>query len=136
MKIETGLLVVCILVCALFAAVIFMYLNASRNNVGDMLQRVSSSVNKKAPFAVSNDVRFDKSVVLPGNTIEYYFTLHNFTTEYLKNIDSFKEKAKQDIKADPKMAIFRKNKVDFVYIYNDKDKKEVARIKIGYDDYK
>jgi hypothetical protein len=83
-------------------------------SVEDTLMKITSEWNKTCPFMVDRETRIDNAIVLPGNTLQYNYTLINCVKDSL-NIDATKKGIEpgliNGVKTSPNLIPFRDNKV-------------------------
>ncbi len=87
---------------------------------------------------VDKDTRLDNAIALPGNILQYNYTLVTLSKaelnlEYIK--ETFEPKIINSVKTNPDLKIFRANKTTMVYNYNDKEGTFVYRITVTPDLY-
>ncbi len=103
----------------------------------DLMQLVSE-YNKQAPFMIDANTQFDNIMLLPGNKIRYTFTAVNMTKDEI-DVDAAKDEQAtmliNQIRTNPQMKIFRKNKVSFSLLYKDKDGDFIYELAITPDMY-
>jgi hypothetical protein len=103
------------------------------------LIQIANEINKHAPIIVDSTTRFDNMVALPGNKLQYNYTILNvekkdIDTNYV--IQNGKEIMINNARTNPKFVLFRDNKVALQAVYSDKNGVYVCTISIAYDDYK
>lgn len=124
---------------SIFIAIIVMlgsfiankHFNSSSFN--DNLMKASEEINTQCPIMVDKETRLDNTLGGPGNRFTYNYSLINYHKEELdaqELINAMKPQLLNNVKINKELALFRDNKVEMIYVYNDKKGKEVARINI------
>lgn len=107
--------------------------------IGNAIADVADDLNKLCPEMMDEDTRLD-SAVAPGNgSLAYYYTMVNYATEDLDTTE-FKRLLTKDIL---KMLLYEdeiqnlsKLHVTLVYIYLDKDGRQLSTITFPYQTYR
>ena len=109
------------------------------NSVFDKsMMEMASELNKVCPIMVDAETRLDNSIALPGNMFQYNYTLVNIekstidTNEFKKFLEP---ELINQVKTNPQMEIFRKNKVTLNYNYRDKNGVFFLLISVTPNDY-
>ena len=102
------------------------------------LLAVASEFNKSCPIMVDSETRLDNTIGGPGKSFAYNYTLINYSKDeldmdYLES--TLRPSILNNIKTNPDMAEFRKNKVEFKYVYKDKNGIFITNITIKPDEY-
>ncbi len=131
------IIVTIVVVCGIFIANHYF---KPKKQFNDVLMEISSSINERCPIIVDKDTRLDNTLGGPGNRFSYFYTMVNDIKEDLvpmKILEYMKPKLINNIKTNNSnnMALFRENRVEFIYVYRDKVGKEVIRIEIKPEDY-
>ena len=100
------------------------------------LREMAQKYNDQAPFMKDETTRFDSISIHPNRTMQYNLTMTNLIKEDV-DIDYFEEQTPivaEQLKASlPEKA--KKDRVTFIYSYNDKDGIFVHKITITPDMY-
>ena len=104
----------------------------------NLLKETANEINKSCQSMVDKDTRLDNAIALPGNILQYNYTLVTLSKaelnlEYIK--ETFEPKIINSVKTNPDLKIFRANKTTMVYNYNDKEGTFVYRITVTPDLY-
>ena len=85
---------------------------------------VASEINKSCPMMIDQVTRLDNAIALPGNSIQYNYTLINIEAADI-SADSLKKYMEpgiiNGIKTNPDLKIYRDKKTTMVYNYRDKN---------------
>lgn len=102
------------------------------------LMNAASELNETCPIMVDQETRLDNAVSLPGKVFQYNYTLVNFERDSI-DINLFEEHMQplilNNVKTNPDLEDFRKNKVTMAYNYNDKNGNFVLKISIEPKQY-
>ena len=114
---------------AALAIAFTLYNCGSKNSTGvgsvanKNLFAVAKEITKKCPIVTDPDTRLDSAVAFNEYMITYHYTVH---TANSKDVDLQKFKTTMETvmsekyKTDPKLAIYRDNKIAIAYNYKDK----------------
>ena len=96
----------------------------SGNSYDEAMMKVASEINKSCPFMVDADTRLDNVGALPGNVLQYNYTLINMDlvntdTEGLKRY--LEPVITNQVKTNPDMKVQRENKTTLNYSYKDRN---------------
>ncbi len=126
-----------IMIVTTILLVFFSSVNAK--TVQEALVEMANTINKQLPMMVDNETQWDTTVTFNRKVI-YLYTLIKYSSNDLSKSQL------NSIKADqskilinsyctlPKMAVFKKNKVDMDYTYRGKNGKHLITIPINYKD--
>ena len=95
--------------------------------------QTANNINKSCPMVVDSETLLDNIVVLPGNIFQYNYTLINMEKEMIdiQDMRSYIEPILlNNIKTNPELSIFRKNRITFSYYYKDKNGSFLTKILI------
>jgi hypothetical protein len=113
------------IVLIIIGAVIYFI---SLNRVDSQLEQISREINKQLPDTTNPSAVIEKTQVLPDRKFVYYIMI-DFSAKELGDIEKFKEsiylRLLDRFKEEPNLEYFRKNDVTIIYIYSDKDGKEL-----------
>lgn len=102
------------------------------------LMKIASEINLTCPIMLDADTRFDNAVALPGNTLQYSYTLINFEKELIDTLD-FQQTLEpgiiNNISTSPDMKYLREHNTTFRYYYKDKTGSYVCCIWVKPDQY-
>jgi len=110
----------------------------ARFTIDKSLVKMVNEANKSLPMTVDSDTRLDAAQVLPGRTIQYVYTLVNYSKEEIDSqifVDEMRPTMQNSIKTLSDMKTLRDSSVTFVYLYLDKDGKETAKLRFEKKDY-
>ena len=102
------------------------------------LINISNLLNKQCPIVLDQDTRLDTTSTGPGNSLTYYYTLVNYQKNEIdsdKFIKLLKPNILNNAKTNKDMENFRKNKVELIYVYRDKNNIEAFRIVLPPNEY-
>lgn len=89
-----------------------------------VMVEVASEINKSCPMMIDQVTRLDNAIALPGNSIQYNYTLINIEAADI-SADSLKKYMEpgiiNGIKTNPDLKIYRDKKTTMVYNYRDKN---------------
>jgi hypothetical protein len=104
-----------------------------------VMMQAASEINKSCPIMVDQYTRLDNAVAMPGNTLQYNYTLVNITKDQV-NIDTVKKYIEpriiNNVKTSPELKVYRDNKTTMVYNYSDKNGIFVLKFSVTPDMYK
>ncbi|MEA4935127.1 hypothetical protein SDC9_143030 [bioreactor metagenome] len=103
-----------------------------------VLMQTASKLSESCPVMIDQVTRLDNVAALPGNIIQYNYTLVNWAKDSI-NIKSFEEYLQpmilNNVKTNPDLKTFRENKTTMAYYYRDMNGEFVAKISITSDQY-
>jgi len=103
------------------------------------LKIAAEAVNKMSPFMVDSETRLDNAIPLPNSTLQYNYTLVNFTKDMI-DVESFeaimRPQIVNNVRTNPQMEHPRKNNWTLIYVYKDKEGNHLVSITITPDDYR
>jgi len=88
------------------------------------LMKVAGEINKSCPLMVDSDTRLDNTIALPGNILQYNYTLVNMdkaSTDTIGLRNYIEPIVVNNIKTNPQMKFMRDNKTTLNYYYKDKN---------------
>jgi len=103
------------------------------------LIQLASDINKNLPMIVDAETRWDNTVVLPGKTVLYNYTLINYSKVDIDTIvfrSNMEPQIKNMVKTNPQLKVFRDNDVTFMYNYKDKVGVHITQFIFYPKDYK
>lgn len=119
---------------AYFAVDYFLSKNHATPNA--MLVKVSKEMNKTMPKMLDTETRLDSTSV-NNATLNYHYTLVNFSKESGENLSEvkqkMKEKAQQNLDSNEAMKEYRENDISLHYIFTDKDQNPVFDYTVNHD---
>ncbi len=102
--------------------------------VSRRVESICNEINKKAPFIIDSNTRFDGAGVGPGNKITFIYTLTNMEksalTDQVKH--QIKKDVRQNIANNVNYKIFRDEGVSVVFLYMFPDAEEALRFTISF----
>ena len=107
--------------------------------INEQLVEMVSEVNKLAPIMVDSNTRFDNAMALPGNKIQYNYTILKYAKSDIDTLALAKETKTyivNMIKTNPKAIFFKENSIDLSASYSDSVGVYICTIFIKSDDYK
>jgi len=118
-----------------------VFLKMGKPTFDEKLMEVAKEFNKQLPMMIDSHTRYDAMMALPNNTLAHMYTLiHVSVDESDVNISEIETVIRAQllnfIKTSSDMKLFRDKKVTFVYLYRDKDGKEIIKFTFDYNDYK
>ena len=103
-----------------------------------VMMQSASELNKTCPVMVDQYTRLDNAIALPGNTLQYNYTLVDILKGEV-NTDTVKKYVEpgiiNNVKTNPEMKIYRDNKTTFIYYYKDKNGEFVLKFSVTPDRY-
>lgn len=103
-------------------------------NIEKALQETAQEINKNCPMIIDSETQLDNAIALPGNIIQYNYTLINVVKETI-NIEEIRHFLEPTIinyvKTQPEMKVMRDNKTTFNYSYRDKNGVFLMLIKVS-----
>lgn len=119
---------------AYFAVDFFFSKNDSTPNA--MLVTVSKEMNKTMPKMLDAETRLDSTSV-DNETLNYHYTLVNFSKESAKNFTEVKERmkveAQENLDTNSAMKDYRENDISLHYIFTDKEQNLVFDYTVKHD---
>ena len=102
------------------------------------MMKAASEINKTCPVMVDRDTRLDNAVALPGNILQYNYTLINLDKSEV-NVDTVNKYVApgiiNNVRTNPELKVYRDNKVTMDYAYRDKNGVFVLKISVTPDMY-
>lgn len=103
-----------------------------------VMVEVASEINKTCPLMVDQNTRLDNTVAMPNNVFAYNYTLVNLEKQDI-DIDEMKNFIEPNVvnnmKTNPDMKIYRKNRTTMTYNYKDKNGEFILKINVSPDMY-
>ncbi len=123
----------------LFVAFLVKQFLFSPPSFDDAMMLAASEINKSCPIMLDQDTRLDNAMALPGNVLQYNYTLVNWIKDSIDS-KSFEEYMRplilNNVVTNPDLKIYRDNKTTLAYNYKDMNGKFVIKILITEDQYK
>ncbi|MDR3287506.1 MAG: hypothetical protein LBT27_08690 [Prevotellaceae bacterium] len=136
-QILLGLVIIALLVFAASNIGKFGKTNNHDAEVNKTITDMIKKYNDNAPFMISEGIRFENITALPNRILQYNLSFINMTVDEI-NINNFESEIPviiNQIRTNPDMEYFRKNKMSLQYSYKDKDGVFVTNIDITPDMY-
>ena len=103
-----------------------------------VMMQAASELNKTCPVMIDQYTRLDNALALPGNSLQYNYTLVDLTKAEV-NLDTVKKYLEpsiiNNIKTNPDMKMYRENKTQMIYYYKDKNGEFVYKFVVTPDMY-
>lgn len=106
--------------------------------VDTVFSEVVAELNEEAPIMIDSETRLDNAEVLPNKTIQYNYTMMNYSLGDIDIVEfekSLKPVLVNSIKTNPEMELLRGEEVTFIYNYSDKNGYALTKLIITSDDY-
>jgi hypothetical protein len=100
--------------------------------------KAASELNEYCPIMVDKETRLDNAMALPGNIIQYHYTLVNMEkakTDISQLDDKLSPTIINIVKTNPDMKIFRDQKATVGYYYKDKNGEFLFEVLVTPDLY-
>lgn len=104
----------------------------------EKLIQMADDMNETCPMMVDSDTRLDNVGILPGNVIQYNYTLINMEQAMVNTLElrnSMEPLITNAVKTDPEMQFQRKNKTTLNYHYRDKNGSYLFLVSVTPDKY-
>lgn len=104
----------------------------------EAISQIASDMNKTCPAMIDPDTRLDHVGVLPGNIIQYNYTLINMEQAQVNTLElrnQMEPHITQAVKTSPEMKFQRKLKATLNYYYQDKNGSYLFLISVTPDKY-
>ncbi|WP_066629481.1 hypothetical protein [Labilibacter marinus] len=102
------------------------------------MMKAASELNETCPVMVDKETRLDNAVTLPEKVFQYNYTIVNMHKDSV-DLGVFEEYMQgvilNNVKTNPDLEEFRKNKVTMAYQYSDKHGSYITKIVIAAEDY-
>jgi hypothetical protein len=106
--------------------------------IGDEITPLVANYNRACPMMISDDIRMESVNSLPENTVQYDFTLVRVQKENI-DVKALKTSVEKEIlstsKTNPNLEAFRNNSSTVVYVYRDKNQKQLFDITLTPEMY-
>lgn len=120
----------------LMMSLTFIQCNSKDKEVEKALQVVVDAMNKQCPIQVDAITRLDKCEA-KGKELTYFYTITDDSAFDVKTFEEIGVPAiKETLKTNPQMDTFRQFDVTMIYVYNNKDGKELYKLKLNPSDIK
>ncbi|MBC7512831.1 MAG: hypothetical protein H7234_00150 [Herminiimonas sp.] len=135
--------------CALFAASIFVAVNAHAVGLGNLfgsilgqsggqhmgvdetLVKMSDKMNRSMPQTVDTDTRLDKISAEPGNQIAYHYTMLKVQSKDINTASfykTFRPTLQKRVCAAEELKLFFRNRVTVAYAYQGADGADIGKL--------
>jgi len=107
--------------------------------INEQLVEMVSEINKRAPIMVDSITRFDNMMALPGNKVQYNYTILKYSKSDIDTLALAKETKTymvNMIKTNPKASFFKENNIELSASYSDSVGVYICTVFIKSDDYK
>lgn len=107
-------------------------------SINEKLMTAASEINKHAPINVDSVTTLDNVVALPGNKLQYNYTItkaENDSVDTAVLLSNTKVNMINIIRTDPKSAFFLDNNVDVVVKYSDQNGVYLCKVFISHSEY-
>jgi len=125
--IRKGIKIVFVVVLVILAQQFFF----KNKTIGNEIKPLVENYNKACPMMISEDICMESVNSLPDNTVQYDFTLVHVKKETI-DVKALKKSVEKEIlstsKTNPSLEAFRNNNSTVVYIYRDKDQKNLFKV--------
>lgn len=115
------------------------YFMSSNSKIDKQFTEIASEINKNCPILVDRDTQLNNVITLPNKTIQYNYTLINYTRADI-NIEEAKkfvfDNSLNTIINSPEMEYLRSKDAIFYYSYKDKNGEFLFKVKVKPEDYK
>lgn len=132
--IRKGIKIVFIIVIIVFAQFFFF----KNKTIGNEITPLVEKYNKACPVMISNDICMESVNSLPDNTVQYDFTLVRVQKENI-DVKALKKSVESEIlstsKTNPSLEAFRNNNCTVVYVYRDKNQKNLFEVTLKPEMY-
>lgn len=127
-------------VLGVFMFIIFYYASYLffTPNYDEALGKMADDMNQTCPMMVDANTRLDNVGILPGNIIQYNYTMINMDLEQVNTLElrnSMEPLITNAVKTDPEMQFQRKNKTTLNYHYRDKNGSYLFLVSVTPDKY-
>jgi hypothetical protein len=103
-----------------------------------VMMKAASEMNESCPIMVDQNTRLDNAVALPGNILQYNYTLVSWIRDSI-DIAAFNEymfpMILNNIKTNPELKVYRDNKTTMAYSYKDMNGEFISKISITAHQY-
>lgn len=104
----------------------------------ETLVKMADDMNQTCPMMVDADTRLDNVGILPGNIIQYNYTLINMEQARVNTLElrnSMEPRITNAVRTDPEMQFQRDNKTTLNYHYRDKNGSYLFLVSVTPDKY-
>ena len=124
------IIILSVLGAVIIAVVLYFLLRKSQRMTQEDLLELSEDMNKECPKMVAENVRLDSTSIESGKRMVYTYTMLKVDPNALneENLNNMKQTLLQNYKTAKDFAIFRKNHVGVIFVYNDVDGKELLNM--------
>lgn len=105
----------------------------------EFLTQISEMMNSSLPLMVNENVQWDSSSVGPGKTLNYHYTMLDYSASQLDAkmfIDNIHHNLKYTVCTAPKMRMFSINGVLLNFNYYDRNRSLITTVKVAPSDCK
>lgn len=138
--------IIAVATLAFIGGMILLNGESLNNSADELLNRklveLTNELNKTTPYMIDKNTRLDNSIVKPGKTISYNYSVIGYSEEELKAtftaevIEYQKGLLVNSVKTLPELQFFRDNEINLEYVYKTESGAHLATIKIPYSLYK
>ncbi|HSD06831.1 hypothetical protein [Flavobacterium sp.] len=125
--IRKGIKIVFVVVLVILAQQFFF----KNKTIGNEIKPLVENYNKACPMMISEDICMESVNSLPDNIVQYDFTLVHVKKEAI-DVNALKKSVEKEIlstsKTNPSLEAFRNNNSTVVYIYRDKNQKNLFKV--------
>lgn len=116
----------------------FAQCTSNQKALNKKLTEMAMNLNVSTPVMLDAHTRFERASVTPDNLFRYHYTITNTPDpDSLMNsaLQQLQENIRTEFSSNPDLLIFKKNKVNVEYIYNDENNRNIRTIVITPQDY-
>jgi hypothetical protein len=119
-------------------SVVVLCAGCGKEDPDKVLSDYVDGVNAQCPMAMDDNMRLDNAKVLPNKTIQYTYTLENYTQDQMSAEiqENMKTEGAEIIKNDSASQQLKDLDVTFKYVYQDSAGQELLTLTFGPQDYK
>ena len=111
----------------------------NNNRISKDVIEAAQVVNAMCPYTLDSETRLDCAIPLPNNTLQYNYTMVNYTKELLDTVvfkAAMEPQILNNVRTNPQMEYQRQNKWTLNYFYLDKDGNYICSIIATPEKYK
>ena len=122
----------------ILGVVIIQQLFFKPSSFDKVMMNAASELNKTCPIMVDQETRLDNAVALPGNILQYNYTLVHMVKDSI-NLQDMQNYLTpviiNNVKTNPDLKIYRDHKTTMAYYYKDKNGAFVFKITVTPEQY-
>lgn len=102
------------------------------------MMKAASQINESCPIMVDQETRLDNAIALPGNILQYNYTLVHLVKDSVNIMDFesyIRPQIVNNIKTNPNMKAYRDNKITMAYNYKDMNGTFITKITVKPQEY-